>query len=368
MAWVREGASEAVASVVPVDVIDVQNVLPFWLARGEEAAKDQGNMIEVENLTKWYGPVCAVDNISFKVDKGMIVGFLGPNGAGKSTTMKILTCYMPATSGRATVAGYDVLADSMAVRRNIGYMPESVPLYPEMRVRELLMFRAALRDIPRRQRRSAVDSVAERCWLSRPEDMMRRRVGELSRGYRQRVGLAEVLLHNPPVLVLDEPTIGLDPAQIRAMRELIRDLGAEHTVILSSHILAQVEQTCNHLIIISGGRIAAAGAPAELRQRVVGPSRIIAELRGADAAAIVETIKGIPGVRDVEQAASDGWTRLTVRGDPQVDLRADVFALAAAKGWQLRELRREVGSLEDYFVQITYEQNLRWMERMTKSA
>jgi ABC-2 type transport system ATP-binding protein len=325
-------------------------------------------MIEVENLTKWYGPVCAVDDISFRVEKGMIVGFLGPNGAGKSTTMKILTCYMPATSGRATVAGYDVLADSMAVRRNVGYMPESVPLYPEMRVRELLMFRAALRDIPRRQRRAAIDRVAERCWLSEPEDMMRRRTGELSRGYKQRVGLAEALLHNPPVLILDEPTMGLDPAQIRAMRELIRDLGAEHTVILSSHILAEVEQTCNHLIIIASGKIVAAGTPAELRQRVVGPSRIIAELRGADVETMVETIKAIPGVRDVEQAASDAWTRLTVRGDPQLDLRADVAELAARRGWQLRELRREVGSLEDFFVQITYEQNVRWMERMAKSA
>lgn len=316
-------------------------------------------MIEVKDLTKWYGPVCAVDHISFSVERGMIVGLLGPNGAGKSTTMKIVTCYLPATAGSVSVAGHDVLSDSMAVRRCTGYMPESVPLYPEMRVRELLNFRAALRDIPRRQRRAAVDRVAERCWLSRPEDMMRRRVGELSRGYKQRVGLAEVLLHDPPVLVLDEPTLGLDPAQIRAMRELIRSLQEAHTVILSSHILAEVEQTCNHLIIVASGRIVAQGAPAELRQRVVGPSRIMAELRGAEPATMSALVKALPGVREVTVAEEGEWTRLAIQGEATTDLRPEVSRLAAEKGWPLRELRREVGSLEDFFVQITYEQSVR---------
>ena len=316
-------------------------------------------MIDVKHLTKWYGRTLAVDNISFHVDKGMIVGLLGPNGAGKSTTMKILTCYLPATSGKASVAGRDVLTESLEVRRHVGYMPESVPLYPEMRVRELLMFRAALRDIPSRRRGAAVDRVSEQCWLSRPENMMRRRVAELSRGYKQRVGLAEVLMHNPAVLILDEPTLGLDPAQIRAMRELIRSLGQEHTVILSSHILAEVEQTCNHIIIIAGGRIAAAGTPGELRQRVVGPSRIIAELRGADEAALTAAVKAIAGVRKVEHAPAGNWLRLVIQSDPNTDIRAEVFKLTADKGWQLRELRREVGSLEDFFVQITYEQNVR---------
>ena len=315
-------------------------------------------MIEVQNLTKWYGRVLAVDHVSFHVDKTAVVGLLGPNGAGKSTAMKILTCYLPATSGKVTVAGHDVLADSLAVRRKIGYMPESVPLYPEMRVREFLMFRAALRDVPSRQRKAAVDRVAERCWLSKPEDMLRRRLGELSRGYKQRVGLAEVLLHNPPVLVLDEPTIGLDPAQIRSMRELITGLRQEHTVILSSHILAEVEQTCDQVIIIAGGRIAASGTPHELRQRVVGPSRIIAELRGADEPAMIQAVAKIPGVREVEAAKAGNWTRLAVQADSNADVRADVFKLAAEKGWQLRELRRQVGSLEDFFVQITYEQNM----------
>ena len=316
-------------------------------------------MIDVKRLTKWYGRVLAVNDISFHIDKGQIVGFLGPNGAGKSTTMKILTCYLPATDGTATVDGFDVLSQSMEVRQRVGYMPEAVPLYPEMRVREYLMFMAALRDIPSKSRNAEVDRVAERCWLSKPQDMMRRRLGELSRGYKQRVGLAEVLLHNPPVLVLDEPTIGLDPAQIRSMRDLIVELGSDHTVILSSHILAEVEQTCDHLIIIAGGKIAASGSPGELRQRVVGPSRIIAEVKAADGASVLAAVKALPGVREVEQEQTNGWTRLMVQGDPSADLRSDVYKLATHKNWQLRELRREVGSLEDFFVQITYQQNVR---------
>ena len=315
-------------------------------------------MIKVRNLTKWYGNVLAVDNISFDVSKGTIVGFLGPNGAGKSTTLRIITCYQPATSGTVTLDGHDVLAESIEVRRRIGYMPESVPLYPEMRVRETLMYHAALRDIPRARRKAAVDRAAERCWLSRPEDMMRRRVGELSRGYKQRVGLAEVMLHNPPVLVLDEPTVGLDPAQIRETRKLIEELGADHTIILSSHILAEVEQTCAEVIIIAGGRIAAAGTPGELRRRVTGPSRIIAEVKGAEPAEMGKAIESVAGVRGVDVAQAGNWTRLSVRGDENADCRSAIFALVGEKGWELRELRRQVGSLEDFFVQITYEQNM----------
>jgi len=308
--------------------------------------------------------VLAVDNISFEVAKGQVVGFLGPNAAGKSTTLKI-TCYLPATSGTVTVDGLDVLADSLEVRRRVGYMPEAVPLYPEMRVQELLMFRAAMRDIPAAKRKAAVARAAERCWLSKPNDMMRRRVGELSRGYKQRVGLAEVLLHDPPVLVLDEPTIGLDPAQIREMRKLITELGSDHTVILSSHILAEVEQTCSHLIIIAGGQIAAAGTPGELRRRVAGPSRILAELRGADPETLAAGVKAIAGVREVETFRAGNWTRVAVNGDEQADHRGDIYSLAAEKGWQLRELRREIGSLEDFFVQITYEQNMQAGQRVS---
>ena len=315
-------------------------------------------MIDVKNLTKWYGNVLAVDDISFHVNAGRVVGFLGPNGAGKSTTLRILTCYQPATRGRATIAGHDVLSDSMEVRRRVGYMPESVPLYPDMRVLEFLHFRAALRDIPRRQRRSAVERVAERCALAAPQNVLRRPVGQLSRGYKQRVGLAEVLLHNPPVLVLDEPTIGLDPGQIRAMRDLIRQLGQDHTVILSSHILAEVEQVCQELIIIAGGRIRATGTPEEMRRRVVGPSRLIAECKGASDEEMLAAVRALPGVRDADAAGAGNWRRLAVQCDPHADARADVFRLVAEKGWQLRELRREVGSLEDFFVQVTYEQNV----------
>ncbi len=315
-------------------------------------------MIEVENLTKWYGPVLAVNNISFEVDKGSIVGFLGPNGAGKSTTLKILTCFLPATSGRARIGGHDVFGESLEVRRNIGYMPEAVPLYSEMRVEEYLMFRGALRDIPRKRRRKAVQRVCGRCWLSRPEDMTRRRLGELSRGYRQRVGLADVLLHDPPVLILDEPTIGLDPAQIRSMRELIRSLAPDHTVILSSHILAEVEQTCSELIIIAAGRIAAAGRPEELRRRVAGPSEVIAEMRGAGADEMSAAIKELPGVVDLAHERVGDWTRMSIKVGGESDPRSDIYKLAAGRDWQLRELRRETGSLEDFFVQITYEQNI----------
>ena len=324
-------------------------------------------MIDVKNLTKRYGRVLAVDDVSFHVDKGSIVGFLGPNAAGKSTTLKILTCFLPATSGEAMVAGHDVLRESLAVRQNVGYMPETVPVYPEMRVREYLMFRAALRDIPRNRRKSAIGRVAKRCWLSEPQDMMRRRLGELSRGYKQRVGLAEVLLHDPEVLILDEPTIGLDPAQIRAMRELILSLRGGHTVILSSHILAEVEQTCDHLIVIAAGRIAAAGTTEQLRRSVTGPSRIVAELKG-DTEAIAKAVRALPGVHEAEHSARGNWLRVVIRGDEKTDHRAAVAKLAAQNSWPLRELRKEIGSLEDFFIQITYEQNLQAGGRPAKSA
>ncbi len=315
-------------------------------------------MIDVKHLTKWYGRVLAVDDISFHIEKGSVVGFLGPNGAGKSTTLKILTCYLPATSGTASIDGHDVLGESLEVRRRIGYMPESVPVYPEMRVREYLGFRAALRDIPRQERGQAVQRVMERCWLLDPEDMSRRRVGELSRGYRQRVGLAEVLLHDPPVLVLDEPTLGLDPVQIRSMRELIQQLGQDHTVLLSSHILAEVEQTCNQLIVIASGRIAASGSPAELRERMVGQTRVITEIKGAKPGEIAQAVAKLDKVASVDQDTHGNWTRLSIQGKAGSDVRADVASLAGEQGWQIRELRREMASLEDFFVQITYEQNL----------
>lgn len=319
-------------------------------------------MIDVKNLTKRYGQVLAVDDISFHVDRGSIVGFLGPNGAGKSTTLKILTCYLPATCGTVTIGGHNVLTDSLEVRRTIGYMPEAVPLLPDMRVREYLMFRAALRDIPRKKRKAAVDRAAERCWLSHPQDMMRRRLGELSRGYKQRVGMADALLHDPQVLVLDEPTIGLDPAQIRAMRELILSLRGQHTVILSSHILAEVEQTCDHLVVIAGGKIAASGSLQQLRKRV---SKTIAELKG-DKEQLLKDVRSLEGVKAVEHSMDGQWLRLEIQGDEDTDHRCQIAQLAAQKRYPLRELK--AGSLEDFFVQITYEQNVHATERQLESA
>lgn len=303
-------------------------------------------MIEVKNLTKQYGSVCAVNGVSFSVGEGEIVGFLGPNGAGKTTTIRVLTCFHPATSGTASVAGFDVFSQSMRVRENVGYLPESVPLYLEMRVREYLQFRSKLRGIDASKRQSTIDRVAERCWI---KDVISRPIGQLSKGYRQRVGLADALLHNPKVLILDEPTVGLDPTQIRETRTLIRDLAAEHTVMLSSHILPEVEATCQRLVIINKGRIVASGTPDELRQRVTRSSRLIAELKGAEKD-IAGGIRKLSGVEGVEAVANNGWTRVTV--STKDDLRESIYKLSTEKGWPIRELRGEVASLEDFFVKI----------------
>lgn len=315
-------------------------------------------MIEVENLTKFYGPVLAVDNISFSVDEGKIVGFLGPNGAGKSTTLKILTCFMPATSGRASVAGLSVFRDSLEVRRRIGYLPENVPLYPEMRVDEYLMFRARVKGIPSANRRSSVERAAERCWLTKPMNVMKRRIDHLSKGYRQRVGLADSILNSPPVLVLDEPTIGLDPTQIRETRHLIQELGQDHTVIFSSHILAEVEQICQEVIIIAGGRLVASGTPNALRNEV-SEALLVVELRGADSKTLAEGLRKVSGVRRVDVSEDGHWTRLAVLPENGQDPRNDIFKLVATEGWQLRELRRESASLEDFFVMTTQRQSVK---------
>jgi ABC-2 type transport system ATP-binding protein len=303
-------------------------------------------VIEVRNLSKYYGNVCAVNSISFSIKEGEIVGFLGPNGAGKTTTLRILTCFQPATSGSASVAGHDVFTESMAVRAQVGYMPESVPLYQEMRVREYLRFRAKLRGLDRDARERAIQRVAERCWIT---DVINRPIGHLSKGYRQRVGLADALLHNPPVLILDEPTIGLDPTQIRATRSLIRELAQDHTVFLSSHILPEVEATCQRIVIINQGRIVASGTPGELRERITGASKLIAEFKGPQAE-IAAGIRKLDGVTDVQSTTHDGWTSVTVA--TRTDLREALYKLATEKGWAMRELRRDVATLEDFFVKI----------------
>ena len=309
-------------------------------------------MIHVKNLTKRYGAVTAVNDVSFHVREGEIVGFLGPNGAGKTTTLRILTCFHPADAGSAAVVGFDVFSQSMHVRRNIGYLPESAPLYPEMRAREYLDFRARLHGLGSAERATAVGRVTERCWLG---DFIDRPIGQLSKGMRQRVGLADALIHDPKVLILDEPTIGLDPTQIRQTRQLIKELGQRHTILLSSHILHEVEQVCSRAIIIKAGRIVASGAPEELRQRVSASSPLIAEIKGP-AAEVKKEVSALAGVGSVTARAVDGWNRLAVTPAGDADVREDIFKLAAQKGWTLREMRREVASLEDYFVKIVAEQ------------
>lgn len=309
-------------------------------------------MISVAGLTKRYGSVLAVDDISFEVERGGVVGFLGPNGAGKTTTIRILACYHSATNGSATVAGFDVFKESMQVRRAVGYLPESTPLYPEMRVREYLNFRGKLRGMTHPERAEAIRRVVERCWLG---DFIDRPIGQLSKGMKQRVGLADAVMHQPEVLILDEPTIGLDPTQIRETRHLIKELGEHHTVLLSSHILHEVEQTCYRTIIIASGRIVASGSPQELRDQLNAEARIIAEVRAPEAE-VHAGARSIDGVQSAEVSSSNGWVRLSVKPKPQHDVREDIYKMTMSKGWALRELRREGASLEDFFIQVTAQQ------------
>lgn len=310
-------------------------------------------MIRVTNLTKRFGSLVAVDDISFHVERGGVVGFLGPNGAGKSTTIRILTCYQPATKGSATIAGLDVFRDSLEVRRRVGYLPESTPLYPDMRVREYLHFRGKLRSMSRADRIDSIKRVADRCWLG---DFIDRPIGQLSKGMKQRVGLADAIMHDPEVLILDEPTIGLDPTQIRETRNLIKELGERHTVLLSSHILHEVEQICSRTIIIASGSIVASGSPQELRDKLANQARIVAEIK-APISEVEEEAKSLPGVEKVDVSASNGWVKLAIRPKPDADVREEIFQLTKRKDWGLRELRREGASLEDFFIQIIAKQD-----------
>jgi len=311
-------------------------------------------MIKVTNLTKRYGAVLAVDGISFSVEKGQIVGFLGPNGAGKTTTMRILTCFMPATSGSATIGGLDVFRDSIDVRRRIGYLPETVPCYPEMRVNEYLEFRGRLRGLDSRQLGRRIGYATERCWL---RDVLTRPIGQLSRGYRQRLGVADALLHDPDVLILDEPTIGLDPAQIRATRELITELGDHHTIMLSSHILPEVEAICQRIIIIAGGRIVASGAVDKLRRQIREQSRLIVEVKGPRDH-IESSIRAIESVESLEATAVNGYLRMAIAVAGQSDPRQRIFELASRNNWVLREMRLEVATLEDFFMRAVAKQDV----------
>ena len=306
-------------------------------------------MIQVDNLTKRYGPVTAIHDVSFNVDKGRIVGFLGPNGAGKSTTMKILSCFMPATGGTARVAGYDVFSQSLEVRRRIGYLPESAPLYPDLSVSSYLDFVAEIKGVGRAERRGRVADVMERCFIT---DMQNRLIGKLSKGYRQRVGLAQALLGDPEVLILDEPTIGLDPRQIAEIRALIRSLAGQHTVILSTHILPEVSMVCDGIVIINHGRIVAQGTESELVQQVFPTSRV--EVRVTNASGDVGgALRAVPGVVAVEPlAARDGSVGFVVESERDRDVRSDLVRLVTGKNWTLQELHQVGMSLEEVFIRV----------------
>ena len=303
-------------------------------------------MIEVEGLTKRFVDRDVVKDVSFFVPEGEVLGFLGPNGAGKTTTMRMITGFLPSTAGSVRVAGIDLARDPLSVRASIGYLPENVALYPEMRVEEYLSFRAAIEGVPGREIGDRLDEVSSRCMV---DDVRRQLVGTLSKGYRQRVGLAAALIHKPRVLILDEPTVGLDPRQIVKIRELITELGRDHTVILSTHILPEVEQVCRRVLIIDGGRIVADGTPAELRAGIAGAAVVEAELEApeADAQIGLSTLTGVGEVR------SEGGGRFRITSEGGADLRRAVFELAVARGWTLLELHRSVPSLEDVFLRLT---------------
>lgn len=311
-------------------------------------------MIEVDHLTKYYGPIVAIQALSFRVEKGEILGFLGPNGAGKTTTMRILSGFMPASSGRASVAGYDVFAQALEVRRRVGYLPENVPLYREMTVQGYLQFVAEVKGIPSAQRTRKVGEVMEACGA---RDMERRLIGGLSKGYRQRVGLAQALLNDPPVLILDEPTVGLDPRQIIEIRQIIKDLRHEHTVILSTHILPEVSMTCDRVVIISGGQVVAVDTPDNLTERGQPHRRIHLEVQGPEDAVLAH-LQGLKGVLQVEKdgVSPDGAPTYTLATVKERDLRAEVAQAVVQQGWQLLELRPVRLSLEEVFVQLVTEE------------
>lgn len=299
-------------------------------------------MIDVQHLTKRYGPIAAVADVSFHVDQGEIIGFLGPNAAGKSTTMRVLTGYIPATSGTATVAGFDVSTHPLEVKRRVGYLPENVPLYPEMLVESFLMYAATVKGVARKQRADEISRVVARCGL---EDMTRRPVGNLSKGYRQRVGLAQALIGSPPVLILDEPTVGLDPRQIIEIRQTIKDLARDHTVLLSTHILPEVAMICERVLIIHRGRVVAQDRVSALAE-TEGEARVEVKTAGPRAAVLA----ALSGARDVGSVEAESEERYLVRGKAGGQLLDNVAKALVGNGLPVLELRRRSRTLEDVFV------------------
>jgi ABC-2 type transport system ATP-binding protein len=312
-------------------------------------------MITVKGLTKRYARTVAVDNISFEVQKGQIVGFLGPNGAGKTTTMRILTCFLPPSAGTANVAGFDVLEQPMEVKKRIGYLPETPPLYPEMEVREYLTFVGKLKGMSGASLAQRVDEVAERCAIA---DVKSKLLGKLSKGYRQRVGLAQAIIHNPDVLILDEPTAGLDPKQINDTRELIRSLKGDHTIILSTHILPEVEQTCQQVIIINKGKLVATDSVENLQHRARGAESVLLEVEGRgvplDSQTIQHRLETVSGVsRVVFKEMRNNRSVFEVESLKDRSIRGDLARAVVESGWNLNELRSAAMSLEDIFLQLT---------------
>ncbi len=308
-------------------------------------------MIEVENLTKAYGRHTAVDNISFQVASGDVVGFLGPNGAGKTSTIRVLTGYHPPTSGGASIAGFDIFRQSIDARRQIGYMPENVPLYREMRVREFLKHRGTLKGLRGKELQKRLDIVIEECGL---EEVRRKMIKTLSKGYRQRVGLADALIHDPPLLILDEPTNGLDPNQIRSIRNLIKNLAADRTIFLSSHILSEVEMICKKVIILEGGHIKANDTPANLVKNMRSAGNISLEIQ-APKEMLISELETLPHIKKVNlnHSSSENWQDLTLLVDSNTETRPRLSKMAAEKKWPVRTLHRHVGTLEDVFVELT---------------
>lgn len=307
-------------------------------------------MIEVQHLTKRYGPFTAVNDVTFKVERGEILGFLGPNGAGKTTTMRVLTGYMPPTEGKAIVAGYDVFEQPVEAKRRTGYLPETPPLYPDMTVRDYLTFVAKIKGVPRGDRNARLNTVMER---TRIADMANRHCGKLSKGYKQRVGLAQALLHNPDVLILDEPTAGLDPKQIIETRQLIKELAGDHTIILSTHILPEVSQTCQRVVIINKGKVVAVDTPDNLTAKLRGSETMYLQVdsNGVDAS---EALRRIPGVTRVGLSDSRGSaTGFEIESEQGQDIRRELASTVVRQGWGLLELRPMRMSLEDIFLQLT---------------
>ena len=307
-------------------------------------------MIEVQHLTKLYHNHRAIDDISFRVEKGEILGFLGPNGAGKTTTMRILTCYMPSTDGTARIAGFDVFEDSLEVRKRIGYLPENPPLYPEMTVESYLGFVARIKGASARKIKGQVEDVMEKCSIG---EVRKRIIARLSKGYKQRVGLAQALLNDPEVLILDEPTIGLDPKQIFEVRSLVRNLAGSHTVILSTHILPEVSMTCNRVVIINEGKVVAMDTPEGLGRQLKGAEKVVLVVDGPKDP-VTQEIGGIAGVIAVESedGAPDGPVRYTVECELDTDLRRQLASAVVSQGWGLLELHGVALSLEDVFINL----------------